>query len=164
MPQINKIYVNKNYNSEGEISEQVESIQYGIQTEPKYIKLYLADILYLTDLPKKHEKVLIALLKRASYADNEQGMYVDLSSYTKSVIAKEIGYEKISSINNSLYELSKGKLLIKLGRSCYQFNPYFFGVGKWKDISKLRLTIDYDEIKGRTFKSVCEYNTQKNDK
>ena len=44
----------------------------------------------------------------------------------------------------------------------YRFNPYFFGKGDWQDISRLRLEINYDEIKGRTFKSNVEYKTDSN--
>lgn len=39
----------------------------------------------------------------------------------------------------------------------YNFNPYLFGKGDWQDIGRLRLEINYDDIKGKTFKTVCEY-------
>lgn len=41
----------------------------------------------------------------------------------------------------------------------YRFNPYLFGKGDWQDISRLRLDINYDEIRGRTFKTNVEYKT-----
>ena len=31
----------------------------------------------------------------------------------------------------------------------------------WQDISRLRLEVNYDDIKGKTFKTVCEYNDKK---
>ena len=43
----------------------------------------------------------------------------------------------------------------------YNFNPYLFGKGDWQDISRLRLEINYDDIKGKTFKTVCEYKEDK---
>ena len=39
-----------------------------------------------------------------------------------------------------------------------QFTPYLFGKGDWQDISRLRLEVNYDDIKGKTFKTVCEYS------
>ena len=30
-----------------------------------------------------------------------------------------------------------------------------------QDISRLRLEVNYDDIKGKTFKTVCEYNDKK---
>lgn len=44
----------------------------------------------------------------------------------------------------------------------YRFNPYLFGKGDWQDISRLRLDINYDEIRGRTFKTNVEYKTDPN--
>lgn len=40
----------------------------------------------------------------------------------------------------------------------YTLNPYLFGKGDWQDISRLRLEINYDDIKGKTFKTICRYN------
>lgn len=40
-------------------------------------------------------------------------------------------------------------------------NPYLFGKGDWQDVSRLRLEVNYDDIKGKTFKTVCEYNDKK---
>lgn len=42
-----------------------------------------------------------------------------------------------------------------------QFTPYLFGKGDWQDVSRLRLEVNYDDIKGKTFKTVCEYNDKK---
>ena len=42
------------------------------------------------------------------------------------------------------------------GKGIYQFNPYLFGRGNWSDIAKLRLSVKYDEDKGRTFESQFE--------
>jgi len=131
-------------------------------SEPPFIKLYLQDVLYLSDLPKHNEKILFQLLKRATYAGDEYGMTVSLSAGTKRIIAKELEIKNIRSINNVLSELTKGKILIHIDTGVYQFNPYFFGKGDWQDIARLRLEINYDEIKGKTFKAVCEYEDKKN--
>lgn len=131
-------------------------------SEPPYIKLYLQDILYLSDMPKSHESILFELLKRATYANDEYGMTVTLSSGMKQIIAKQLKIENVRSINNALSDLVKGKVLFRIATGVYQFNTYFFGKGDWQDISKLRLEINYDEIKGRTFKAVCSFKEDKN--
>lgn len=125
--------------------------------EPPFIKLYLQDVLYLSDIPKSHENILFELLKRASYAGDEYGMTVTLSSGLKQIIAKTLGIKNVRSINNALSELVKGKILFRVATGVYQFNSYFFGKGDWQDIARLRLEIDYDAIKGKTFRAVCEY-------
>lgn len=51
--------------------------------EPSYIKLYLQDILYLSDIPNKHTQVLYELLKRSTYAGDKDGMQVIVNSYVK---------------------------------------------------------------------------------
>lgn len=131
-------------------------------TEPSYIKLYLQDVLYLSDMPKKHSKILYTLLKRASYAGEKDGMQVCLSSGLKRMILKELGMKNIGSIDNALSDLVKGKVLYRLETGVYQFNPYLFGKGDWQDIDRLRMEINYDDIKGRTFKTVCEYHQDNN--
>lgn len=130
--------------------------------EPSYIKLYLQDVLYLSDMPKKHSKILYTLLKRASYAGEKDGMQVCLSSGLKRMILKELGMKNVGSIDNALSDLVKGKVLYRLETGVYQFNPYLFGKGDWQDIERLRMEINYDDIKGRTFKTVCEYHQNDN--
>lgn len=128
--------------------------------EPAYIKLYLQDLLFISDMPKKHSKILYALLKKASYAGTENGMVVSLSAGMKRMMSKELDYKSVQPIDNALHDLTKGKVLYRIETGVYQFNPYLFGKGAWQDISKLRLEINYDDIKGKTFKTVCEYKEE----
>lgn len=125
--------------------------------EPQYIKLYLQDILYLSDLPKHHEKILFELLKRATYAGEKYGMEITLNASIKKRIADTLEIKNIRTINNVLTDLVKGQILIRADVGVYTLNPYLFGRGDWQDISRLRLKIDYDAIKGRTFSTVCNY-------
>lgn len=64
-------------------------------------------------------------------------------------------------VSNAITELVKGKILYRVGTGAYNFNPYLFGKGDWQDVSRLRLEVNYDDIKGKTFKTVCEYNDKK---
>lgn len=164
MPKVNQSVETEIINEHGEIISKRANKTLSWGAEPSYIKLYLQDVLYLSDMPKHHEKILFELLKRASYAGDEYGMTVSLSAGTKRIMAKAIEIKNIRSINNALSDLVKGKILYRIDTGIYQFNPYLFGKGDWQDISRLRLEINYDEIKGKTFKTVCEYESEKKSK
>ncbi len=130
--------------------------------EPAFIKLYLQDVLYLSDVPKKHGQVLCELLKRATYAGEKDGMQVIINSYVKNCIKDNLGLKNVGSVSNAITDLVKGKVLYRVGTGAYNFNTYLFGKGDWQDIARLRLEINYDDIKGKTFRAVCEYKEDKN--
>ena len=155
MPNVKQSTTETIQTPEGELISRRTNQTLSWGAEPPFIKIYLQDVLYLSDIPRSHENILFELLKRATYAGDEYGMTVSLSSGLKKIIAKNLNIKNVRSINNALSELVKGKILFRVGTGMYQFNPYFFGKGDWQDISRLRLEIDYSAIKGRTFKAVC---------
>nr|CRY97630.1 hypothetical protein [uncultured prokaryote] len=161
MPNIKQSIETSVLNEYGEIIERRANKTLSWGAEPIYIKLYLQDVLYLSDMPKHHEKVLFELLKRSTYAGEKNGMQVSLSAGIKRIISKELGLKNNRSINNVLSDLVHGKILYRIETGVYNFNPYLFGKGDWQDIARLRLEINYDEIKGKTFKTVCEYKKEK---
>ena len=55
-------------------------------------------------------------------------------------------------------DLVKGKVLFRVDKGVYRFNPYLFGKGDWQDIAKLRLEVNYD-LKGKSFRTICEYKS-----
>lgn len=126
---------------------------------PAYVMLYIADILYLSDMPKQYMAVTLALLKRVRYAGDEDGLCVILVPKTKRDICKELGWETVQSLDNALIKLVKGKILERIDRGYYRFNPYLFGKGDWQDIDSIRLEVVYD-IKGKTFQAVLEQAEQ----
>lgn len=125
--------------------------------EPRYIKLYLEDIMYLSDMPKQYAGLTMAMLKRVSYAGDEDGMCVALIPRIKKAICKELGWANEGSLNNALKKLVDGNILFRVDRGLYRFNPYIFGKGDWQDIGRLRLEISYDAIRGKTFQAVISY-------
>lgn len=157
MPKISQSIETSVFNEQGEMISKRANRTLSWGDEPNYIKLYLQDIMYLSDMPKKHTKILYALLKRASYAGDKNGMMVSISAGLKRMMAKELNYKSVQPIDNALCDLTKGKVLYRIETGVYQFNPYLFGKGDWQDIANLRLEINYDDIKGKTFKTVCEY-------
>lgn len=143
-------------NKTGEILETTENTTSQFPSEPAYVKLYIKDLIYLKDLPRWHTSVLMALLKRVSYASD--GLEISLTPGTKRLMLKELSLKNIRSINNALSDFVKTKILFRIETGVYKFNPYLFGKGDWQDISKLRLTIDYT-LEGKSFESVLiDYN------
>lgn len=158
---IKESVIEKTVSETGELKEYREKMVVSWGQEPPYVKLYLNDILYFSDMPKAYEPFMYELLRYATYADEEEGMVVTLSAYIKSKIQKRLDIKRTETMDNYLYKLTKGGLLKRLGTGTYQFNPYLFGKGDWADIARLRLDVSYDIIKGRTFKGVIEYKKGK---
>lgn len=157
MPKIRQSTTETTVTQDGELVERRTNQTLSWGAEPSYIKLYLQDILFLTDIPCKHEKVLYELLKKASYAGADNGMEVVVNASLKRRIAKSLGMKNEGSISNAITDLVKGKVLYRVETGIYKFNPWLFGKGDWQDVAKLRLEVSYDDIKGKTFKAVCEY-------
>ena len=161
MPSIKQSVETSVINDKGELVSKRANKTLSWGAEPSYIKLYLQDILYLSDIPNKHTQVLYELLKRSTYAGDKDGMQVIVNSYVNNCIKDKLGLKNVGSISNAITELVKGKILYRVGTGAYNFNPYLFGQGDWQDVSRLRLEVNYDDIKGKTFKTVCEYNDKK---
>lgn len=158
MPAIKQSVETSVINEKGEIISKRANKTLAWGNEPNYIKLYLQDVLYLSDMPVKHSAILYELLKRASYAGDKDGMQVIINASLKRRIQKSLGLKNVGSISNAITDLVRGKILYRVDVGMYNFNPYLFGKGDWQDISRLRLEINYDDIKGKTFKAVCDYN------
>ena len=141
----------------GEILKEQTSETLRFSEEPQYVKLYLQDILYLSDMPRRYDKILYELLKRAQWANAEQGMIVTLSSGSKRMMAKTLGLNSISLISNALTDFVKAKIIKRIETGVYALNPNLFGKGDWQDIAKLRLDIDYDLTGKKTFMAAIDY-------
>lgn len=123
---------------DGETGEIKEALKVGyLEREPDYIKLYIQGILLYSECPPWQNRVLHALLKRVSF-ENE----IDLPVGRKRQIMKEINIGK-STLDNALSAFVKAKLLIRKDVGVYIANPHLFGRGEWKDIKRLRLTVDF---------------------
>ena len=127
--------------------------------EPPYIKVYFEDILYLRNISKKYFSVMYALLKRISYAGDEYPMCVIVNKAIKKAICDEIGWKNPVSIDNAIQVFMKGGIIRRVERGVYQFNPFLFGRGKWSEVAKLRLSVNYDR-NGRTFEAKIDDNTE----
>ena len=163
MPNIKQSVETLVMNDQGEMVSKKANKVLSWGAEPSYIKLYLQDILYLSDMPTKHSAILYELLKRSSYAGDKDGMQVIVNASLKRRIKETLGFKNMSSVNNAITDFVKGKILYRVDVGMYNFNPFLFGKGDWQDISRLRLEVNYDDIKGKTFKTVCEYQQEENE-
>ena len=77
MPRINQSVETMVMNDKGEMVSKRANTVMSWGDEPSYIKLYLQDIMYLSDMPKKYVAVTEALLKRIAYA----GMKMDCACH-----------------------------------------------------------------------------------
>lgn len=144
----------------GEVLTETSTVTYAIEDEPPYVKLYIADVLYMSDMPRRYEALTLALLKRVSYAGDDNGLCVTVNRFTKESICKEIGWKNVVSIDNAIQVLMKGEIIKRIARGVYRFNPYLFGRGNWADVKRLRMEVNYDAIKGRTFQTNVEYHNE----
>lgn len=133
----------------GDIVQEKRSKTVIAAKEPSYIKLYLADVLYLKDMPTGLNSILLALLQRINYKRK-----VVINSSVKREIAEETN-KKFDTVNKAITQFVQGQILIRTDVGMYIFNPHLFGQGDWKDIRELRTTVTYN-LKGRTFKTEIE--------
>lgn len=147
----------------GEVLGAETTTVYSHGEEPPYVKMYIQDILYMADMERRYEALTRAMLKRIDYADRENGLCIELTMRKKKLILKEIGWKNVQSIDNGVQKLLKGKIIYRVERGVYRFNPYLFGRGDWKSIEKIRMQIDYNDIKGRSFQTNFKYKKTKDD-
>lgn len=121
----------------GEISREVEVLSSQVPQEPRFVKMYIDDVLKLKDVPKASSDVLSVLLANMTY-----GNVVVMIKPIKEMIALKTGL-KSNTINKAIQNLHKAGILIRKNRGVYLIDPCLFAKGKWEDISKLRLVIDY---------------------
>jgi hypothetical protein len=105
--------------------------------EPPFIKLYLNDIVLLKNLPSSYSSILYELMKLMTW-DNK----IVLNSSIKKNIMAALNI-KTSTLNNTLSQFVKKKILYRLDVGVYMPNPYLFARGDYSDINQLRLIIDY---------------------
>lgn len=146
MPKINQRIESVIVNGEGELFSYDRNVSYSLGSEPPYVKMYLDTILYLKDLPKGYNPVLLSILKRLPWANQEQGIAINAA--LKRIIAKEVCCS-VSRIDHAITDFVKGELLYRMDTGLYRVNPNLFGRGEWADIAKLRLEITFD-AQGKT--------------
>ena len=131
----------------GEVITEVErhTEKARLPKEPTFIKLYLDHLSRFKGLQISLNPILGELLRNTSYAnltDLDGGMVLYLNKPLKADIAKKCGVS-LHRVDNAVTEFVKKGYMRRLDLGKYQFNPFFFGKGEWKDIQNIRATFDY---------------------
>lgn len=124
---------------DGVISSQTQTNVSAFEKEPPYVKVYLEDIGRLNGLDPSEQKLINELVFNMGY-NNVVPSYKPV----KEMIAEKIGVS-LSTVNRCIQSLYQKGVLIRKARGFYIMDPNLFGRGTWKDIKKIRVTIDYNE-------------------
>ena len=122
---------------DGSLLEERKITTSFMEREPDYVKLYIKDILRLSDIPNSGNSILYAILKRMTY-NNDIALYAPV----KREIAMELDLKEVT-VSKAIELFTNKSILIRKDRGLYIINPYFFGRGKWEEIRKIRLEIVY---------------------
>lgn len=112
--------------------------------EPPFVKVYLNLLSRFKDIQVSFNPILIELLKSTSFAHSYEelgGMILFLNKPLKNIIAKKCGVS-LSRVDHAVTEFVKKGYMRRIELGMYQFNPYLFGIGEWKDILNIRATFD----------------------
>ena len=134
-------------NDTGEVKNEVKKHTKSviIGKEPQYIKFYLDHLSRFKGLQLSLSPILSELLKKTTYADSKEengGMILYLNKPLKEDIAKMCGVS-LTRVDHAITEFVKKEYMRRLSLGKYQFNPFLFGKGEWKDIENIRATFDY---------------------
>lgn len=121
-----------------------------VEGEPHFIKVYLNDIARLNGIQAKAIQVLFELLSMMDYrnqislsAGKKKEMCEKLDIWSRrSNGATELG---VNILDQQIHRLVKGGFLSRKDKGVYVANPDLFGRGRWGDIRKIRLSIEYTE-------------------
>lgn len=136
MKKISQFIENKIINEDSEIVNVNTSTIY-VEREPDYIKLYISDLFRLNDIPRASNSILFEILKRMTF-NNDIALFAPI----KREIASELSCSEVT-IKKAIELFTEKKLLIRKDRGLYILNPNVFGKGKWENIKKIRLSLEY---------------------
>ena len=130
---------NRTITETGEVLQEERITKVRFEREPDFVKLYLKDILYLNDLPKTSNGILFQLLTVMDY-DNK----IQITAGFKRQIAKDLGIGE-NTVKQAIFNFQKKNIISKVDTGMYIVNPFYFGRGEWKNIKRLRLSIEYGD-------------------
>lgn len=143
--------VTQTVDENGEFVEKKSSQVFAMEREPDYVKLYIDDIMRLNDLPRSSSNILLAIVRRMSYA-NDIALYAPI----KREIEAELGIKEVT-LKKAIDLFMENSILFRKARGLYTINPYFFGKGKWEDIKKVRLSVEYSKTGKMVLQTEFEY-------
>ena len=129
-------------NRTGEITNEVETQIKALEREPNYVKLYLDQIVKLSEITGWTSNVLYELLGDSKYAN--EGQIIVVNAGYKEMVAEKLGI-KPQSVTNAINALKKKEIIYKVKNGVFQLNPRIFGKGEWKDVKRLRYEVELSE-------------------
>lgn len=114
-----------------------------------FIMTFTKDLGYMQNLSKGEIMVMFGLLK---YVNNQNEIIINKS--IKERIAEEFNL-KIESMNQLISNLKKKKMVLNVERGIYLLNTHLFGKGKWNEVKKMRMYVEWD-FKSQTKKMFVE--------
>jgi len=132
--------VQRTYNNAetGEIVSDESTVVSRQPSTPDFTMVFSRDLGYLKNITSGASKLLFGLIQIVD-RNNE----LTLNKARKKQIAQNTGLKE-SGIDVLLKQLKDKDVIISLDRGIYQLNPYLFGKGSWKNIRKMRMTLEYD--------------------
>ena len=113
--------------------------RFGVEQEPDYVKLYIADLSRIIGLSGADNNVILGLLRNMNY-DN----IIALNAYTRKQMCEQL-HIKYDTLLHVFRKLIEKNIIKKIGSNTYKMNPFLYGRGKWEDIKQLRMTFTYDK-------------------
>jgi hypothetical protein len=155
---LSRIEETRHYGSDGTQVVDIKTSAVLVEGEPPFVKLYLDDIVMLSDLPKSCSDVLFTLIQNSMTYGNK----LLINNHVKKEIQSQLGYKTTQSVANAITKFVKADILKRIDIGTYQLNPNLFAKGYWVDIQKLRaewleLKIRYDSNGKRHLSASCEY-------
>lgn len=118
--------------------------------EPNFVKFYLQDLGKLKNLQQKAMLVLFELLAIMDY-NNEISVSIgkkkDIAYRLDIWNVKKDGTKELGTniVDQHITKLVKSGLLMRKDKGMYIANPKIFGRGKWEDIRKIKMHVEYTE-------------------
>jgi hypothetical protein len=117
--------------------------------EGGFVKLYLDDLAKLNKVQHKAILVLFELVKIMDY-DNE----ISVSIGKKKSICESLDIYNLvegvkvlgtNIVDQHITKLVKAGLLARKDKGMYIANPQLFGKGRWTDVKKIRMSVEYSQ-------------------
>lgn len=118
-------------------------------------RLYINTLLAFKGLPNTMSPLLSEFLSFVTYKDKKEGQKIYVNIDMKREIAEKLK-RTVDSVNKGLFRLTKNGILERVGNGTYQANPQMFGSGRWKDVTSIKATFDFD-----TGKVTADIQTEK---
>jgi len=117
--------------------------------EGGFVKLYLTDLAKLNKIQHKAILVLFELVKIMDYSNE-----ISVSIGKKKAICESLDIYNLvdgdrvlgtNIVDQHITKLVKAGMLARKDKGMYIANPNLFGKGRWTDVKKIRMSVEYSE-------------------